>query len=324
MTMKLLITVPWDEAQMLRVIQTFPHVEFITALNEDEIGQKIGEVEVVYGDITREGFRQAEKLRWIQSHSAGVNKLVAIPELVTSEVVVTSTSGAHAATIAEQFFGALLSLTRKLPDLYQAQKRRKWVDWGEWAERVGSRPVSLQGLTLGILGFGNIGRAIAERGAAFQMRVVAADLGEVTRPAYLAELWPIDQLTELLKQADVLVVTVPGTPETNNMLSREMLAMMKQGAYLGVLSRGGIVDEETAAEMLCSGRLAGAIFDVFKKEPLPQDSPLWDAPNLIITPHTSGKSEQTTAAATSIFIENLGHYLAGKPLRNVVNKELGF
>jgi phosphoglycerate dehydrogenase-like enzyme len=121
-----------------------------------------------------------------------------------------------------------------------------------------------------------------------------------------------------------VVVTAPGTPETANLLSKEMLSLMKPSAYLGVLSRGGIVDEEAAAAMLIEGRLAGAVMDVFQKEPLPDHSLLWDAPNLLLTPHTSGKSEQTTAAATAIFKENLECYLAGKPLRNVIKKELGF
>lgn len=322
--MKLLITVPWDETQMQRVRQAFPQVEFITTLTEEKIAQGVDDVEVVFGDLSRKAFLQAKNLRWVQCHGAGVNKLVGIPELVASDVTVTSTSGAHAATIAEQFFGTLLALTRKLPDLYLAQHRREWIDWGKWEEKVGSRPVGLQGMTLGILGFGNIGRAIAERGAAFAMRIVAADAYDVSRPPYLAELWPVGQIAGLLSQADVVAVTVPGTPETSSLLNRETLALMKSGAYLGVVSRGGIVDEEAVAEMLCAGRLAGAMFDVFKSEPLSQSSPLWNAPNLIITPHSSGKSEQTTAAATSIFMENLRHYLAGEPLRNVVNKKAGF
>lgn len=253
-----------------------------------------------------------------------MNKLVAIPELIASSVVVTNTSGAHAPTIAEHFFGGLISLTRKLPELYLAQQRREWIHWSEWSERIGSMPVGLVGMTMGVIGLGNIGRAIAERAAAFQMRVVAVDLCDVPLPAYLEEFWRVDQLPKLLEQSDVVVVTVPGTPETTNLLSKEMLSLMRPRAYLGVLSRGGIIDEEAVAVMLKEGRLAGAVLDVFLKEPLPSQSQLWDAPNLILTPHTSGKSEQTTAAATSIFIENLKNYLAGKPLRNVIKKEMGF
>jgi phosphoglycerate dehydrogenase-like enzyme len=322
--MKLLITVPWDQKQLLRVKQAFPQVEFQTALSEDLILEAVGEAEVVFGDVSRQAFLKARKLRWIQCHGAGVNRLVAIPELVASSILVTSTSGAHAPTIAEHFFGGLISLTRRLPELYLAKQRREWVNWPDWANRIGRLPVSLVGMTMGVVGLGNIGRAIAERANAFQMRVIAVDISDVPQPPYLAEFWKIDQLPQLLQQSDVVVVTVPGTPATANLLSKEMLSMMKPTAFLGVLSRGGIVDEEAVATMLIEGRLSGAVMDVFQKEPLPSDSRLWDAPNLILTPHSSGKSEQTTAAATSIFIENLGCYLAGKPLRNVIKKEMGF
>jgi phosphoglycerate dehydrogenase-like enzyme len=323
-TVKILITVPWDQTQFLRLTQAFPQVEFHTALTEDQVLQAVGDAEVVFGDLSRSAFLKAEKLRWIQCHGAGVNKLVAIPELVSSSIPVTNTSGAHAPTIAEHFFGGLIALTRKLPELYLAKQRREWANWSKWADQFGSLPVSLVGMTMGVVGLGNIGRAIAERAAAFQMRVIAVDICDVPHPAYLDGLWKIDQLPKLLQQSDVVVVTVPGTPETANLLSKEMLLLMKPTAYLGVVSRGGIVDEEAVAGMLIEGRLAGAVMDVFQKEPLPTQSRLWDAPNLMLTPHVSGKSEQTTAAATAIFIENLENYLAGKPLRNVIKKELGF
>jgi phosphoglycerate dehydrogenase-like enzyme len=322
--MKILITVPWEQKQLLRITQSFPQLEFQVALSEDLILQAVGDVEVVFGDLSRDAFLKAKQLRWIQCHGAGVNKLVAIPELVASSLPVTNTSGAHAPTIAEHFFGGLISLTRKLPELYLAKQRREWANWSKWTDQIGRLPVSLVGMTMGIVGLGNIGRAIAERAVAFQMRVIAVDICDVPQPSYLDGLWKIDHLPELLEQSDVVVVTVPGTPETANLLSKEMLLLMKPTAYLGVVSRGGIVDEEAVAGMLIEGRLAGAVMDVFQKEPLPNQSRLWDAPNLMLTPHVSGKSEQTTAAATSIFIENLESYLAGKPLRNMIKKDLGF
>jgi phosphoglycerate dehydrogenase-like enzyme len=324
MAMQLLITVPWEEKQLQRLKQTFPQVAFEIALSEDQILPAIGEVEVVFGDLSRNAVLKAGKLRWVQCHGAGVNKLAAIPELMASSIVVTNTSGAHAPTIAEHFFGGLISLTRKLPELYQAQRRREWMNWAEWTDRIGRLPVGLVGMTIGVVGLGNIGRAIAERATAFQMRVVAVDICDVPLPSYVAEFWHVNQIQKLLEQSDVVVVTVPGTLETANLLSKEMLLKMKPTAYLGVLSRGGIVDEDAVAGMLITDRLAGAVMDVFEKEPLPTQSRLWDAPNLILTPHCSGKSEQTTSAATSILIENLECYLAGKPLRNVIKKDMGF
>lgn len=179
-------------------------------------------------------------------------------------------------------------------------------------------------MTLGVIGLGNIGKAIAERAAAFKMKVIAVDIREQDTPAYVEVLWKIDQLPQLLKQADVVAVTVPGTPETHCLLNEKMLSFMKATAYLGVVSRGGIVDEGILAKMLVEGRLAGAAIDVFKTEPLPKNSPLWKAPNLILTPHTSGKSEYTNFAATEIFMPNLERYLNNQPLINLVDKKLGF
>ena len=322
--MKLLVTVPWNAEQLQRVSRSYPQVELCIALTEQAVLEAIPEAEVVFGDISRRVFSAAHRLRWIQCHGAGVNKLVAIPELVASDVLLTNTRGAHAATIAEHFFGMIISLTHQFPKLYAAQLQRAWLHWSDWPDKVGAPPISLQGLTLGIVGFGNIGRAIATRAHGFEMQIIAVDRFPVPLPDYLSEFWLIDEFTELLKRSDVVVVTVPGTPETYRLLSREALSQMKPSAYLCGVSRGGIIDEEALAIMLQEHRLAGAALDVTEIEPLSATSPLWTAPNLILTPHIAGKSETSTTAATTILIENLGHYLAGRPLTNVVDKRLGF
>jgi phosphoglycerate dehydrogenase-like enzyme len=309
---------------MLAVKSAFPQVEFSTALTEKEASQEIEDAEVVFGDMSREVFLAAKKLRWIQCHGAGVNKLIAIPELIESDVQLTNTRGAHASTIAEHFFGMLISLTRQLPALYQAQQRGEWLDWSEWSEKVGVQPIGLRGMTMGIIGLGNIGRAIADRAHAFEMKVIAVDIRDIPRPESVSEMWTLDNMPELLERSDVAIVTVPGTPQTAGLLGEQPLSLMKPTAYLGVVSRGGVVDEEALAGMLKTGQLAGAALDVAETEPLPKESPLWDAPNLIITPHCAGKSVGTTTTATEIFQENLGLYLAGDPLINLVDKQLGF
>ncbi|MFN8458329.1 MAG: D-2-hydroxyacid dehydrogenase [Anaerolineae bacterium] len=322
--MKLLLTVPWPEAHLLSLKTAFPQVEFMAGLTKDTALQHIPEAEVVFGDFSGEVFLAAKKLRWIQCHGAGVNKLMAIPELVESDVLVTNTRGAHAPTIAEHFFGILISLTRRLPQLYLAQQRREWVEWSAWPEKVGQQPIGLQGMILGIVGLGNIGRAIAERARAFGMTILTVDVHIGAKPDYVAELWPLEKLPELCQRSDVVVVAVPGTPQTEGLISRDLLSLMKPTAYLSVVSRGGIVDEPALADMLRAGRLAGAALDVTAAEPLPASSPLWDAPNLILTPHCAGKSDSTTAAATEIFRDNLERYLSGRPLINLVDKQLGF
>lgn len=161
-------------------------------------------------------------------------------------------------------------------------------------------------------------------GHALRMRVVAVDVNDVLRPDYLSALWGLEGLPELLSQSDVVVVTAPLTPETGGMLRADRLALMKPSAYLIVVSRGGIVDERALVGMLKEGRLAGAGLDVAEVEPIPPDSDLWLAPNLIITPHCSGVSRQTTDGCWLVLKENLGRYLAGNPLLHVVDKRRGY
>ncbi len=322
--LKLLVTVPWDATLFQNLTVRFPQIAFTTALTTREALVEVADAEVVFGDFSRDVYLAAKKLRWVQCHGAGVNKLTAIPELMAGDVQITSTKGAHAATIAEHFFGLLIGLARQFPKLQQAQQRHEWTRWSTWKETIGNQPLGLQGLTLGIVGLGNIGHAIAERARAFGMTIIAVDLRPVERPESVSALWTLDQLPELLKRADAVAVTVPGTPETTGMLGREMLQSMKSSAFLVVVSRGGVVDEQALVSMLKDGQLAGAALDVMDPEPPPPDSPLWSASNLILTPHIAGKSTNTTAAATEIFSDNLTRYLAGRPLRNLVDKELGF
>jgi phosphoglycerate dehydrogenase-like enzyme len=322
--LKVLVTVPWEERHLNGIIAAFADIEFTHALTEAHALEAIEDADIVLGDFSRPVYLAAKQLRWVQCHGAGVNKLMAIPELVASDVLITSTKGAHAPTIAEHFFCMLISLTRQFPKLYAAQSRREWVRWNQWQEVIGARPVGLQGLTLGIVGFGNIGDAIARRAHAFDMHTIAVDIRTPTKPDYLDELKPLEALPELMAKSDAVVVTVPGTPQTAGMLNCEILSSMKRDSYLMAVSRGGVIDEVALAELLNTGHLAGAALDVAEVEPLPPTSPLWDAPNLILTPHIAGKSENTVAGATRIFHENLARFLEGRPLANLVDRELGF
>lgn len=316
--MKLLIIGSWDRDRLAEVRKTFPQVEFTAASDQDKILREIPDAEAVYGGITREAFLAAKKLKWIQNTGAGVEKLARIPEIAGSDVIVTNTRGAHAATIAEHAFGLLISLTRNLRQTFQAQRDHNW------GVQFDNPMVGLTGLTLGMVGLGNIGRAIAKRGYAFDMNVIAIDAHEVPKPDFVTELRLSDGLDDLLQRSDVVAVTTPHTPNTAGLLGERQLRLMKPSSYLLVVSRGGIVDEDALARMLSEGRLAGAGLDVTATEPLPEDSPLWDTPNLLITPHCSGRSAFTSASALAIFHENLRRYLAGEPLTNLVDLKLGY
>jgi phosphoglycerate dehydrogenase-like enzyme len=241
-----------------------------------------------------------------------------VPSLAETDITVTNTRGAHATTIAEHTIGMLVFLARGFDALYDAQKEHVW------AGRRGRPRTGLVGLTMGIIGLGNLGRAIAERAKAFDMKIIAVDAHAIPVPDYVAEFWQLDGLSNLLQKSDVVVVTVPITPETRGMLGPDELSQMKDGAFLLVVSRGGIIDEPTVIQMLKDGKLTACGLDVAATEPLPADDPLWDAPNIFITPHNSPSSTQTRNNVVSILKQNLTRYLNGEELFNIVDKKLGY
>jgi phosphoglycerate dehydrogenase-like enzyme len=308
--MKALVTSDWVLRYVDELRAEFPSVEFVREVSAD--------IEVVIGNVDDEVLETAQRLKWIQALSAGVEWLRHVPALADTDIMVTNARGAHAATIAEHAIGMLVFLARRFDTLYRAQQERVWL------QPAPTGTVGLSGLTMGVIGLGHIGRAIAVRAHGFAMKVIAVDAHELPKPDYVAELRLLDGLHDLLRRADVVAVAAPITNATRGMLGPEELALLQSGAYLLVMSRGGIVDEPTLGRMLRDGSLAGAGLDVTAVEPLPADSELWDAPNIIITPHSSPVSAQTNAAVTAILRRNLSHYLAGEPLENVVDKKLGY
>jgi phosphoglycerate dehydrogenase-like enzyme len=296
----------------------FPDVTFVEAPRVAEQVAEIADADAYIGRIPREVFLAAgPQLRWVHSTGAGVETVVSTPELVDSDIILTNTRGAHAPCIAEHAFGMLLTLTRGLQEHAADQRDRNW-----------RRPVTgrreLTGATMVVVGMGNIGRAIAKRAAAFEMRVIGVDLEAAEPPAGVEATWGLDRLDEALALADVVAVATPLTRRTRGMLDARRVGLLKPGAYLLVLSRGGIVDEAALIGALRAGRLAGAGLDVQATEPLPPDSPLWDAPNLILTPHCSASSRQTRERVMAITTENVRRFVAGQELTNVCDKEAGF
>lgn len=214
----------------------------------------------------------------------------------------------------------ILAFTRGIRDavLYQQQH--------EWAGRaIRTKLVELTGSTMGIVGLGSVGCALAERARAFGMRVLAVDLYSDRKPDCVDELSHVDRLNELLRASDYVVVTVPYTAHTEGMIGAEELALMKPSAMLVGISRGGIIDQDALAKALREGRLAAAALDVTRPEPMPADSELWDVENLLIMPHVAGGTQFEGQYVLEIFAENLGRFLRGDlPLRNQVDKERGF
>ncbi len=316
--MKVVITTSWVGHYVDMFRDAFPQVEFVTGATPEEVIAVGADAEVAFGPVDQQLLEGLTSLKWIASASAGVEWMRNAPGLPATNITVTNTRGAHASTIAEHTFGMLVHLARRFDELYEAQKRHEWI-------RGADLPFTgLAGLTMGIVGLGNIGRNIASRAAAFEMDVIAVDAHPVAKPDYVNEVNLLDGLDSLLERSDVVVVTVPITPETRGMIGARELELLKDSAIFMVVSRGGIVNEPALIETLKSGRLLGAALDVTDVEPLPADNPLWDAPRLFITPHCSPTSRQTHTNVMQQLQTNLRHYLAGEPLENMVNKSLGY
>jgi len=298
----------------------YPEIEFAYCPSREDTAQWIGDVDIYLGWLDRAAFLQAKKLKWIQSPSTGVNYFLAIPELAESDVLLTSASGTHGPCLAESVLGMIFAFTRGIRDAVFAQQKHEWA-----IRQIRPKLVELTNSTMGIIGFGNLGRSLAKRAQAFDVRIVAVDVFPTDKPDYVSELWGLNRLDDLLRQSDYVIVTVPYTPQTDGMIGAEQLALIKPTAMLVGISRGGIIDQQALAEALRTNRLAAAALDVCKPEPLPEDSELWDLENLLITPHAAGGTQFEQERVLDIFYENLERYLRGDlPLRNQVDKQLGF
>ncbi len=284
-----------------------------------EVTKHAGDIDILFGHPAADLLPAARKLKWIQSSSAGVEFVAQIPELVASDIILTNTRGAHGPSIGEHAMALLLAMTRHIPESIEQQNRKHWE-----RGRLYRTAREVNGLTMGIVGFGEIGRGIAQRALAFDMNVMAIDAFPVDGSTLVDEVWPISRLDEFIPLVDVVVVAAPLTVETRHLIGAAQLALMKDDAYLIVVSRGGILDEAALAETLNSGRLAGVALDVVEQEPLPADSPLWDLPRFILTPHLAGASAPKERRVVEIFRDNLIRYQNGDPLINVVDKARGF
>lgn len=250
--------------------------------------------------------RDAPKLRWLHSFSAGVDNPF-FAKLRERGVRLTTSSGANAVPIAHTAIWYLLALSRRAEAWRDAQVRRAW-------ER--HEVADLQGQTLGVVGLGPIGREVARIGAALRMCVVG--VRRTPQGDEPCETWPLARLDELLGIADALVLALPLTDATRHLLSARRIAAMKRGALVVNVGRGALVEEPALVEALASGHLGGAGLDVFETEPLPDASPLWSLPNVIVTPHNAGDTPGNLVRATEIFLDNLARDRRGDPLRNEV------
>lgn len=290
--------------------------------DEQRWRELIGAADVLFGipgdspDGLAKAVRLASGLRWVQATSAGAGEQVGAAGLTGEElerVIITSAAGVHAGPLAEFALFGLLAFTKGLPRLLADQQARRWQHY----------PVAeLAGGTVLIVGLGQIGAEVAHLASAFGMRVVGLNRRGAGEYPHVDVLAPTHALAQWLPEADAVVISLPLTEQTKGLIDAAAIARIKRGAILVNVGRGGVLDEGALIDALREGRLAGAALDVVSREPLEPDSPLWELPNVLLSPHTAGLSRHENERIVSLFVENLRRYLRGEELLNRVDPEL--
>jgi phosphoglycerate dehydrogenase-like enzyme len=293
------------------------HLSDYTRLDEEIVGAEV----IVTWSLRAEQVAAAKKLRWIHSPAAAVNQLL-FPELVQSDIVLTNAREVHGPVVAEHVIALIFALAKKIQGSALLQQKHVWGQQILWDEVPRIREVA--GATLGIVGLGSIGRAVVKSAKALGMRVIAVrehpEKGSEGSDVVLAP----NAIDTVFRESDYVVLAAPVTDSTTAIANAERLALMKRDACLINVGRAPLVDEAALVDALREKRIGGAALDVFPKEPLPADSPLWDVPNLLITPHTAALTEKLWDRHYALFSENLHRYLSGKTLLAVVDKQKGY
>ncbi len=318
--MKTLLLAEWGAPFYQRLRRKYPRETFVEAYSAPDILREIPDADAVFGYLTKEQFAAARKLKWLQTLDAGMEGVFnRIPEIAETPVIISNARGAGAPQIGEHALALILHFARGINEFSRLQRQHTWdQDYGLSIVQM------VYGKTAGIIGFGKSGKEIGWRCKAMGMNVIAVDKRPVDGDPILDHVWPLDRLHDLLSQSDYVVITVPYTPQNENMIGAKELALMKKTARLIVTSRGRIVEHNALVAALKEGRIAGAGLDTVIKEPLPADNELWDLPNVIITPHIAGNSPELDERTFAIFEENFGRYLSGQTLTNVVDKHLRY
>lgn len=307
----------WETLQ-----QRWPEMRVVHLPAFDELAAEIADADIFVGPSLRpEQFRLAKKLKWIHATTAGVGQL-AYPEIVNSGIVVTNASGVFSVPMAEHTIGLILALARNFPDTVRQQDEKVWSQQLLWDKP--QHLTEVNGTTLVIVGYGSIGREIAKRARALEMRVIGVtrsgqgDLTDVER------IVAMEKLDEVLAAADYVVLSIPETPQTRHLMNAERFARMKRGVRIINLGRGSAIDDAALVRALENGQVGGAAVDVADVEPLPAVSPLWTAPNLFVTPHTSAISSRLWPRETELLVQLVERWFDGRELFNVVDLTKGY
>lgn len=330
--MKMAIYPPVEAARLNRVRVTAAPMEVVNASGEAEAVRAIADADAFFGKITPALLAVAGKLRWVQAPTASMEHYL-FPALQTHPCTLTNMRGLFNDVIADQVMGYVLCFARNLHRYVLQQARGVWAPIGGEDARVpfttGPGVVNaidrahlhLADATLGVVGLGGIGGEVARRARAFGMRVVAVDPRRTDAPEGVAAMWRPEQLPDLLATSDFVVIAAPHTPRTEKLFRRAQFQEMKRTAYLINIGRGAIVDLAELVAALQANEIAGAALDVFESEPLPAAHPLWAmGDRVILTPHVAGYSPRVAERHLAVLLDNIGRFVRGEPLRNVVDK----
>jgi phosphoglycerate dehydrogenase-like enzyme len=295
-----------------------PDMQLVVTDDPAQIEPVLPEVEIAAGHTPPALLARMPNLRWYQQWGAGADWLMHHPEIATRDFIITNASGVHAIQISEHILALLLAFARRLPQACRAQLR------GEWQRQEWEQIFELAGKTMVLIGVGAIGARTARLAAALDVRVIGVRRDPAVPAPGIEWMIGPDRLADVLPEADFVVLTVPLTHETRHIIGERELRLMKPAAHIVNIGRGGTIDEAALIRALREGWIAGAGLDVFEKEPLPADSPLWGMENVIITAHYAGATPNYHERAFAIFLDNLRRYKTGEPLRNVVDKDLGY
>ncbi len=300
----------------------WPEMRVLHLPDYDLLPPELPDTDIFVGySLRAQQLQAAKKLKWLHSTAAGVSQLM-YPELRDRGILVTNPSGAFSVPMAEHTMGLLFALARNFPDSVRHQDRSHWSQQDLWDKP--QHLTELNGQVLLIVGYGSIGRELARRAKAFDMRVWGVTRSGAGDLTHAEKVVPASRLEEVLPHADYVVISAPETPETNHMIAAPQIGRMKRGARLINVARGSLLDEAALLRALETGALGGAALDVTKMEPLPPEGALWKAPNLFIIPHTSAVSDRLWQRETSLLLDLLERWFAGREMFNRVDFARGY
>ena len=329
--MKLVIFPAIDERRLSQVIETAPSMHIVNADCRTDALCEMHDADAFFGKLTPELLARANRLRWVQSPTASLEHYL-FPELVEHPCVLSNMRGLFSDVVADHALAFVLCFARNLHVYLRNQQRGHWspVGDGSYVADFVNAPGTvmpmdrahrhLSDCTLGVVGVGFIGAEVLRRAAAFGMTLSGVDPLTRAVPGVLDDVWPIERLPELLSRSDYVVIAAPLTPETKHLFRRPLLKQMKQSAVLINIGRGAIVDLHDLTDALVAGDIAGAALDVCDPEPLPPDHPLWQMPNVMITPHVAAASPRIAERHLETLLENIRRFSRDEPVVNQVNK----